>query len=226
MTSTFSQKRQAEKLYSSGYSLFQRGLYSDALIELRKAEDAFRIWDARGHPFAHHLSNGVSGLANTLVVSGACYQRLGNFKSALTCYETSLINAKFEKQQALRDLKRAFAADLIVCYEKMVENGDDGARESFLSGEPEIDISLHFPYSLPPDVVPFARLYELAPERYAQYKDCYQRVKEKDAEKRRQSKISDDSAMKRMSVYVWGLLLIIWVVYGYVVMEALHGKKN
>ncbi len=222
--STSTKRRMAESLYNSGRALFREGLYNEALIELRRAEDAFRAWDALGHPFADRLSNGISGLANTLALSGLCYLKLGNFKAALVCYETSLINSKFERKKALRDFKQMLAENLIVCYEKTLEStGVD--RVSFLSRTAELDISFRFPYSLPQDIVPFARLYELAPERYLQYKDFYERAKEKDAEIRRLSKTSDESAMKRTSIYVWGILAAIWVIYGFIVINALVHHK-
>jgi tetratricopeptide (TPR) repeat protein len=218
--STSTKRRMAENMYNSGRALFQEGLYNEALIELRRAEDAFRTWEALGHPFANRLSNGISGLANTLSLSGLCYLKLGNFKAALTCYETSLINSKFERKKTLRDFKQTLAENLVLCYEKTLE-GAGADRVSFLSRAPEIDVSFRFPYSLPQEIVPFARLYELAPDRYSQYKNFYERAKEKDAEIRRLSKTSDESAMKRTSIYVWGILAAIWVIYGLIVIKAL-----
>lgn len=224
--STSSKRRQVEQLYLSGYTLFQKCLYNEALIVLRRAEDAFRASDARGYPLSHTLSNGASGLANTLVVSGFCYQKLGNFKAALTCFEISLINSKFEKKKAFRDFTKTFTENLIACYENVLKDSGDGTRDLIPGRDPEIDISFQFPYSLPPDVIPIARLYELDPEHYAHCRDYHQRAKEKDSESRRWSKASDDSTMKRTSIYVWGVLFIIWAAYGIMVMEALlHNKK-
>ncbi len=218
--STSTKRRMAENMYNSGRALFQEGLYNEALIELRRAEDAFRTWEALGHPFANRLSNGISGLANTLSLSGLCYLKLGNFKAALTCYETSLINSKFERKKALRNFKQSLAENLVLCYEKTLESaGVD--RGNFLNRTPEIDVSFRFPYSLPQDIIPLARLYELAPERYSQYKDFYERAKEKDTEIRRLSKTSDESAMKRTSIYVWGILAAIWIIYGLIVIKTL-----
>ena len=214
----------AEQLYNSGRALSQEGLYHEALVELRRAEDAFRVWESYGHPFASHLANGISGLANTLALSGLCYLKLGNFKAALTSYETSLINSKFERKNALRAFKQTIAENMIVCYEKTLEDaGVD--RVSFLGREPEIDVSFRFPYSLPQDIVPFARLYELAPDRYPQFKDFYEHAKIKDAEIRRRSKTSDESAMKRTSIYVWSILAAIWAIYGLIVVKALVHHK-
>jgi len=223
--STSTKRRMAEQLYNSGRALFQEGLYSEALIELRRAENAFRELDARGHPFTDTLPNGLSGLANTLALSGLCCQTLGNYKEALTHYETSLINAKFEKKKAFRAFTQTIAENMITCYETIQADLDTAERDRMLSREPEIDVSFRFPYSLPPDVIPVARLYEIAPERYPHYKNYYQRAKERDAEIRRQSKTSDESAMKRTSIYVWSILAAIWAVYGVIVIKALVHSK-
>jgi tetratricopeptide (TPR) repeat protein len=154
--STSSKRRLAEQWYQSGYALFQDCLYNEALIMLRRAEDAFRASDSRGYPLTHAISNGVSGLANTLVVSGFCHQKLGNFKAALTCFETSLINSKFEKKKDFRDFTKTFTGNLVACYENALKDSGDGTRYLILDHDPEIDISFQFPYSLPPDVIPFA----------------------------------------------------------------------
>ena len=223
--STSVRRRMAEQLYYSGRALFQEGLYSDALVELHRAEDAFRKLDARGHPFTNPLPNGVSGLANTLALSGLCSYELGNYETALTYFETSYINAKFEKKQPFRDFMQTLTDKMVTCYEKVSENIEADAVHRLLGREPAIDISFRFPYSLPPDVIPFARLYELAPERFPRYKDFYQRAQEKDTEIRRKSKSSDEAAMKRMSIYVWSILFSIWVVYGLIVLEVLTRKK-
>ncbi len=224
--STSAQRRLAEHLYHSGLALFQRGLYTEALIELRRAEDAFRVWDARGHPFSHHISNGISGLANSLALSGQCHQELGNFRAALTSYETSLINSKFEKRKAFRAFTQNLYKQMTVCYEKLLESSGDKDREAVVLGrDPEIDISFRFPYSLPPEAVPFARLYEIAPDRYSRYRDYYQRVKETDREIRRSTRTSDESTMTRISIYVWSILAAIWVIYGLIVIEAQFRNK-
>lgn len=211
----------AEERFNAGRALFQEGRYNEALIELHRAEDAFRKQDAPGHPFAVNLSNGVSGLANTLFLSGQCCQKLGDHKAALTYYETSLINAKFEKKRAFRAFMRQLSENMIFCYERTVEESGAGKRDLLLSTAPEIDVSFRFPYSLQPDLIPFARLYELAPERYPRYKDYFQRAKEKDAEYRRLSKTSDESTMRKMSIYVWGIIVVIWTIYGLIVVKTL-----
>ncbi len=217
-------RRMAEQLYDAGRALFQAGQYNEALLELRRAEDAFRRWDAQGHPFTDRLPSGMTGLAETLALSGLCYQKLGNFKAALTCYETSLINSKFERRSALRSFTHTLAENLITCYEKTIEDTSLN-RESFLNQEPEIDVSYRFPHSLPPGIIPFARLYELAPDRYLRYQDFYRRAKQRDESIRLMLKTSDESTMKRASIYVWGILVAIWIAYGLIVVNALFHKR-
>jgi tetratricopeptide (TPR) repeat protein len=215
----------AEKHYHAGHDLFQQGLYDEALNELRRAEDAFRMLDAKGHPFSNPLADGVSGLAATLAVSGQCYQKLGNYKKALTCYETSFINSKFEKRKPFREFCKKLSPNMIFCYEKEVENTGLGTQNALLSHEPEIDISFQFPFSLAKDAIPFARLYELAPEQYRQFGDFYRNARQKDANIRSTDKETRASAVKRLGCYIWGMLLAIWVVYGLIVVDALIKKK-
>lgn len=223
--STSAERRMAEQLYHSGQALFEQGLYNEALRELRRAEDSFRSLDSGGHAFSHFLANGISGLANSLALSGLCCQRLGDYKSAITCYETSLINAKFEKKKPFRAFLKKLRQDMSFCYEKLCEDISPVERDNLTNREPEIDISFRFPYSLPSDVIPFARLYELSPEQHKQYEHFHKRARRKDAEIRRQSQTIDDSAMKRMSIYVWTILFTIWSVYALIAIEAfLHSK--
>ncbi len=222
--STPSIRRMAEQSYESGRALFQSGQYREALVKLREAEDAFRKWDARGHPFADHLDNGMSGLANTLALSGRCHQKLGNFTAALACYETSLINSKFEKKSALKTFTQTITEDLIACYEHIL-TGSEVDRNRLLIQEPEVDISYRFPFSLPPESIPLARLYELAPDRYAHYKDFYDRAQTKTSVMARTSKTADESTMKRASIYVWGILAAIWIIYGLIVVNAFYHHR-
>jgi tetratricopeptide (TPR) repeat protein len=218
--STSPERRNAAQLYDSGHALFLQSLYNEALIELQHASDAFRAIDAQGHPFSRSLSNGVSGLANSLALSGLCCQKLGNYKKALLCYETSLINEKFENKQAFQAFKRSLKDNMTACYYAVTISMDTAERDKLLDRATEIDISFQFPYSLPPDVIAFARLYELLPARFGQYENFYRNVSKQDAELRRQSKTSDESTMKRMAIYVWTVLVTIWVVYGVIAIEA------
>ena len=132
-------------MYLSGYTLFQECLYNEALIVLRRAEDAFAM--RADTLFAHPLSNGISGLANTFILSGFCYQKLGNFKAALTCFETSLINAKFEKKKASRDFTKTFTENLIVCYENVLKTSGDGRRD-LTPGIPQSSLWFYYPLPL------------------------------------------------------------------------------
>jgi len=223
--STTLKRRTAEKYYHAGHALFEQGLYNEALSELRRAEGAFRKQDAKGHAFGDPLANGVSGLATTLAVSGLCYQKLGDYKTALTCYETSLINSKFEKKKPFREFCRNLSPDMIFCYAKELENADPESQNALLSYEPKIDISFRFPFSLSKAAVPLARLYELAPEQYRQFEDFYRHARQKDEDMRHRDKEIRAGTVKRMSYYIWGMLLVIWVVYGLIVAEALLKKR-
>jgi len=211
----------AEKSYDAGHALFQEGRYDEALIELRRAEDAFRKLDAKGHLFDIPLPNGVSGLANTSALSGLCYEKLGDYRTALTCYETSLINAKFERKQSFLDFSRKFSQNMRSCYEQEINNTDIGTRDALLNQEAEVDISYRFPFSLTKAAIPFARLYELAPEQYRQFQYFYERARKKDSEIRRMFKGTDESAVKRAGFYIWGILFVIWIIYGLIVAETL-----
>jgi tetratricopeptide (TPR) repeat protein len=219
---TSSKRRWNEQLYLTGHALFQQCRYQEALVLFQQAEDAFRAGDARGYPVPHSLSNGVSGLANTLVASGFCHQKLGNFKTALTCFESSFINSKYENKKAFRAFTKTFRDALIACYEEVLKNHGDEARGRVPDSDLEIDSSFQFPWSLPPDVIPHARLHELDPERYASYRDFYHRAEEKDSSRRM---ADEDSVMKRTSVYVWSILCIIGAAYGLIVTEALLHMK-
>lgn len=220
------QKRMALQYYEAGCALFQQAQYTEALLELNKAENLFRELDARGHPFSNPIANGVSGLANCLSVTGSCHQKLGNYSSAVTAYETSLINSKFEKKRPFRKLWKQIAEDMAFCYAQICENMPADRIQKLITREPDINISYRFPYSLPPDAVPLARLYELSPERYHDYAHFYETARRKDAEMRRNSKWLDgDAPMKKLSIYVWTILFMIWTVYVVIAVEALLRLK-
>jgi len=217
-------RRMAQQFYDDGLSLFQQGNYEQAVAELRKAEDIFRTLDARGHPFGYSLANGVSGLSNTLALEGRCYLKLGESRQAISYYESSLINAKFEKKRPFHLFQSALRSEVASCYEKELEKSDP-EKLRVLKQNPEIDISFLFPFSLPQDLVPVARLYELVPERYPHIGDFYTTTKKQDSKLRRMDKMSDESAMKKLSFYVWGTLVSIWVAYGLFVLRALAQRK-
>ena len=223
--STTITRRMAEKSYDAGHALFQQGRYEEALIELRHAEDAFRKLDAKGHLFDVPLPNGVSGLANASALSGLCHEKLGDYKRALTCYESSLVNEKFEKKRPFLDFSKKLSPNMLSCYEQEIRSSDTETRDALLRQEAEIDISFIFPFSLAKAAIPFARLYELAPERYGQYQGFYERARKKDSEIRNMFKRTDESAVKRASFYIWGSLIVIWIFYGLIVAENLILKK-
>jgi tetratricopeptide (TPR) repeat protein len=209
----FLKRRAAETLYENGYALFLEKRYMQALAELQRAEDAFRKLDARGQPFTIPLANGVSGLANTLALSGQCWQLLGNYEKAVHLYETSLINSKFEKKKPFQKFMTTLQNNMLLCYQKKLELIDQKTLQQIVTQEPDIDIYYRFPFSLREDTILIARLYELAPDQHQQFKDFYTRAQYKDAGMRCSDRSSDERATKRMSITIWGILFVITVVY-------------
>jgi tetratricopeptide (TPR) repeat protein len=209
----FLDRHAAERLYENGYALYLEKRYLQALAELQQAEDAFRKLDARGHPFMRSLTNGVSGLANTLALSGQCWQLLGNYDKAIPLYETSLINAKFEKKRPFQKFLRTVQQDMHFCYQKKLELLDQNTLQQIVTQEPDIDRSYRFPFSLRKDAILIARLFELAPDHYEQFKDFYVRAQRKDAALRHSDRSSEERTTKIMSISIWGILFVITVVY-------------
>jgi tetratricopeptide (TPR) repeat protein len=214
----------AKQLYDAGYALFQEGRYEESFRELNRAQAAFREIDVRGHSFFRPLSNGISGLANTLYLQGLCCQKLGDFNNAVTFYETSFINSKFEKSKPFQSFRESFRENMITCYEKELETIDASRLADLLMHEPKIDTAFVFPFSLNKDVIYIARLFELAPERFQQFRVFYERARQRDAEIREREKMSDVATTKKMSIYIWGILVTVWVAYGLIVVKALLHK--
>jgi tetratricopeptide (TPR) repeat protein len=214
----------AEQLYDAGFVLFQEGRYEEAFGELNRAQEAFRQIDVKGHPFTNPLPNGISGLANTLFLQGRCCQKLRDYNNAVVFYETSLINSKFEKKKPFQTFQETLHENMAACYEKELETIDAATLAGLLKREPKIDTAFSFPFSLDKDRIPIARLYELAPERYQQFRDFYERTRERDAKNREQEKMSDVAGKKKMSFYIWGILITVWAAYGLIVVKALLHK--
>jgi tetratricopeptide (TPR) repeat protein len=213
--------RLAQQWYERGYALVQEGQYAKALDELRRAADLFRTDDARGRPFTSTLRNGVSGLANTLLLQGQCHQRLDDFTQAARCYETAYINEKFEHRKRFEPFAGTLREGLLACYEQRMLAMSPAAVEACRTAHPAIDIDFRFPFSLEPAFIPLARLYELSPDRHSSFGDLYRRAKTLDAELRRSEKKTDESTMRRISIAVWVMLVILWVVYGLLVAKAI-----
>lgn len=211
----------AQQHYDAGLALFQENRHVQALVELNKAEIAFRNIDVRGHPFSNPLPNGVSGLANTLALEGMCYQKVGDFRKAARCFETSLINSPFEKKRPWKKFLLIINEHLFASYDKLLEKTSTDTLQQILTGKPRIDITYRFPFSLDGDEFTIARMYELSRERHDRFKEFYYRARAKDAELRRYAKKSDESSMRKMSFLIWGALFIIWAVYGIISLEAL-----
>jgi tetratricopeptide (TPR) repeat protein len=220
-TSTESKRRTAERLFNAAFSLYQECRYEQSLIELRRAEDAFRKLDSQGHPFNHVLPNGVTGLANTLALSGRCHQRLGNIEQAVICYETSFINAKFERPRPFTTFVKDLREDLLDCYADDLRNMDESSLVNLTQQDMRIDASCCFPFSLTKEAFTLARVYELAPERYPHLRDFVVRAAEQDAAIRRSDKKSDESRIKRANIYIWLTLGSLWAAYCLLVAKAL-----
>ncbi len=220
-TSTESKRRTAERLFNAAFSLYQECRYEQSLIELRRAEDAFRKLDSRGHPFNHVLPNGVTGLANTLALSGRCHQRLGNIEKAIICYETSFINAKFERPRPFTAFIKDLREELLACYADNLRDMGESALVSLTTQQDiRIDTSCCFPFSLTKEAFTLARVYELAPERYPHLRDFVVRAAEQDAAIRLSDKKNDESRIKRANIYIWLVLGSLWAAYCLLVARA------
>ena len=215
----------ADELYYSGHALFQQGHYEQALEKLRRGEDFFRRFDARGHPFLRPLQHGISGLANTLFLEGRCYEFLKEFDQAVTCFDTCFIHAKFEKRRPFRAFKQSVQQHLAACYETLIDKTAPDAMAKVVSSVPSINISYQFPFSLSPDAILIARLYEISPERHGPFKAFYENARARDADLRKQDKRSDEGSLKALSAVVWGVIGALWMFYGVMVARMIFLKQ-
>lgn len=218
-------KMLAQKIFERGSALLQQQKYEQALVDLQQAEQLFRKIDVRGHPFTIPLSNGVSGLANALALSGLCYLKQGDCRKAAQCYESCLINSKFEKMWPFRKFLKTVNENLLSCYETLLRFERTEDRKDLLKSDPEIDTAYEFPFSLSEYGTILARLFELSPDRYADHREFYLRAKAKDRDIRRREKKSDEASMRKLSFLIWSILIIIWAIYGIVVIKALINKN-
>lgn len=220
--STKEKLQNARQLFESGLSLYGEERYTEALEKFIRARDAFRWYDIRGNAFGKPLPNGVSGLANSFYREGMCRQRLGDFRQAADAYESSFINKKFERSGPFKAFLAPLRENLIACYETLAQDilKKDAVNE--LIQNPVIDdVSYRFPCSLQPSLIPLARLYELAPNTYAHLKAFYGQARQSDLHVRRLKSVPDESAMKKISIYVWSIIIVLWAAYGLVVFRAL-----
>ncbi len=215
----------ARDAFERGFALVQQGRYEQALPELQSAEALFRQADARGHPFTTPLVNGISGLANTLLLSGRCHQQLDNPRKAAQCYETCFINAKFESRRHLKVFSGTVNRHLLACYQRIREFLPQDRVDRVRRMDPPIDTDCNFPYSLSDDAVVLFRLYELAPEQYEELREPYLRAKSRDTDVRRREKKSDETTMRKLSFMIWGVLIVIWAIYGLAVINTLITNK-
>lgn len=218
-------KMNAQQVFERGSALLQQQKYEQALVDLQLAQQLFRKIDVRGHPFTIPLSNGVSGLANALALSGLCYLKQGDSRKAAQCYESSFINSKFEKMWPFRKFVKAVNENLLTCYETMLRTKRPEDLAEMLKSDPAIETAYEFPFSLSEHAVILARLFELSPDRYADHRQFYLRAKAKDREIRRRENKSDEASMRKLSFLIWSILIIIWAIYGVVVIETLINKN-
>jgi hypothetical protein len=113
---------------------------------------------------------------------------------------------------------------MAACYEKELETIDAATLAGLLKQEPKIDTAFAFPFSLDKERIHIARIYELAPERYLRFGDFYETARKRDAEIREREKMSNIATTKKMSIYIWGILVTVWVSYGLIVVKAFLHK--
>lgn len=217
--------QKARALFDKGSDLFRQGLYEQSLAALDQAEVLFRQVDVRGNPFIVPLENGVSGLANTLALAGRCHQQRGDLRAAVRCYETSFLNANFEKRRPFQKFTAEVNKDLIACYTQLRGSIPRERLDTLRSGDPDINTDALFPYSLEPDAIILARLFELDPKMHDNYREAYFRAKARDSEARTREKKTDATMMRRFSFTIWGILIIIWALYGLFVVNTLLKDK-
>lgn len=211
----------AQQFFERGSALLQQQKYEQAIVDLQQAEQLFRKIDVKGHPFTSPLANGVSGLANALALSGLCYLKLGDCRKAAQCYESSLINSKFEKMWPFRTFLKSVNENLLTCCDMLLRSKRPEEVTEMLKSDPAIDAAYEFPFSLSEDAAIVARLFELSPDRYADHRQFYLNAKAKDREIRKREKKSDEASMRKLSFLIWSMLIIIWAMYGVVVIKAL-----
>lgn len=219
--SATSKRQFAEQAYRNGEALVRERRFTEAISELRRAEELFRRLDARGHPFNFTLENGVSGLANSLFLLGVCHLEIGDIPSATTYFETSTVNEAFERTFPFRSFLKNVHDHLISCYDGTLARSGQRVIDALHRNEPSIDITYRFPFSLEPKSIPAARLYELAPERFPQFRSFYTSAREKDSVLRRAGSRTDDASMRAIALGVWSVLAAIWIAYGLAVVRAL-----
>jgi hypothetical protein len=215
--STSTLRRSAEQSFEAGSALAHEGRYEQALIELRRAEEGFRRLDAPGRPFGCFLENGVSGLANTLALSGRCNLSLGRWDKAAVCFETSFINERFERPSSFPAFVREVEPELVEAYARLLDHADPNSLQTLITGDPIIDTAFRFPYSLDPEALAQARLYELAPGRYHRFRDFHARVRGLDLELRKSERKPDEAGLRKAGLIValaLGALLGLYALVG------------
>ena len=207
--------------YRQALTLIHEGRFREAIPLLNRSADDFRGHAAEGHPTELVFENGISALANVLIHLGICYERTGDLHRALNCFETALINERFERKRAFRLFQKELIPRLVSCYEQLIAEN----QRSFPDRGPQVpkvvDATCRFPFSLPSLVLPYARLFELDPSRYAKFKTFYEDARLRDDEQRSSGGPTDETVMRKVTFGVWGVLSVIWILYGIIVTRAL-----
>lgn len=211
--SSSQETKAARTLFDEGMTLFQEQRYPQALTVLQQAADKYRAVDARGHPFNDTLPNGISGLANTLALMGRCLRNRGDEDGALTFFEMSLVNERFERKKSFKKFLRGIQEDLRACYEHKLERYSEKAIDDLLRQPVQIDTRYRFPFSLDGKLVALARLYEIAPIPYERFRAFYDTSRKTDNEVRRNIRDTDETAIRTLGYSLWAVLFVIWSVY-------------
>ncbi len=215
----------AKQLLKSGEAAAKAQHYEQAIADLAKAENVFRKLDTSGHPLNSVYENGVSTLANTLYLLGFCHQQIGDTSKAVRFFESSLINARFERTIPFRAFRKTIHQRLVECYVLICGTFDEQPAPRILSDDPVLDTAYRFPFSLPSDDIPAARLYELAPRRFSHLRKWYESVRKKDVAVRRADRRTDDLTMRTISIGIWSVIASIWIIYGIVVIRTLTHSR-
>jgi hypothetical protein len=160
-------------------------------------------------------------MANALYLLGVCHERIGDIPRAITCFETACINERFERTVPFRAFLQDLAPVLTSCYERQIKTAGREDVSPLLNVETVTDSTCRFPFSLAAEIIPYARLYELAPRRYRQYEQFYRRARKMDALLRSAGSKTDEATMHKISIIVWTVIATIWTVYGIVVARTL-----
>jgi len=134
-------KMLAQKIFERGSALLQQQKYEQALVDLQQAEQLFRKIDVRGHPFTIPLSNGVSGLANALALSGLCYLKQETFARPPNAMNPAY-QFQVRKDVAFQKVLKTVNENLLSCYEALLRSKRPEDLEKLLKSDPEMTLPM------------------------------------------------------------------------------------